>query len=125
MFNTLPELSKQQGGGQNKTKQNSTCFSFSCNQNKIEDIKTKQSATAEDIILLQFRMEKLVYCQDQIYSTVLQRKRKETFNPLLNASQMQEASVSAITEISVHLDAYFCVSVGAPRPSPGVLTDSC
>ncbi|KAF6120467.1 MX dynamin like GTPase 2 [Phyllostomus discolor] len=77
-------------------------------QSKIEDIKTKQSATAEDIILLQFRMEKLVYCQDQIYSTVLQKKRKEVFNPLANMSQTQEPAVSAITEISVHLDAYFC-----------------
>ncbi|XP_024415590.2 interferon-induced GTP-binding protein Mx2 [Desmodus rotundus] len=76
-------------------------------QSKIEDIKTKQSATAENTILLQFRMEKLVYCQDQIYSTVLQKKREEIFNPLRNASQTQEPAVSALTEISVHLNAYF------------------
>ncbi|KAM5333180.1 interferon-induced GTP-binding protein Mx2 [Glossophaga mutica] len=76
-------------------------------QNKIEDIKTKQSATAENIILLQFKMEKLVYCQDQIYSAVLQKKREEVFNPLGSAAQTREPAFSALTEISVHLDAYF------------------
>ncbi|XP_036898889.1 interferon-induced GTP-binding protein Mx2 [Sturnira hondurensis] len=76
-------------------------------QSKIEDIKTKQWKTAEEIIHLQFRMEKLVYCQDQIYSSVLQKKRQEIFNPLKNASHSQEPAVSALTEISVHLDAYF------------------
>lgn len=98
------------------------CFSFLSNQNKIEDIKGKQMQTAENLIRLQFRMEQLVYCQDQIYSSVLRKVRNEVFNPLekplqnpllKSSSSNDESSISSITEIGVHLNAYFLVSVGA------------
>lgn len=48
-------------------------FSSLFDQNKIEDIKTKQMAEAANLIQLQFRMEKLVFCQDQIYGVVLNK----------------------------------------------------
>nr|XP_019601315.1 PREDICTED: interferon-induced GTP-binding protein Mx2 [Rhinolophus sinicus]XP_019601316.1 PREDICTED: interferon-induced GTP-binding protein Mx2 [Rhinolophus sinicus]XP_019601317.1 PREDICTED: interferon-induced GTP-binding protein Mx2 [Rhinolophus sinicus]XP_019601318.1 PREDICTED: interferon-induced GTP-binding protein Mx2 [Rhinolophus sinicus] len=85
-------------------------------QNKIEDIKGKQMQTAENLIRLQFRMEQLVYCQDQIYSSVLRKVRNEVFNPLekplqnpllKSSSSNDESSISSITEIGVHLNAYF------------------
>ncbi|KAF6385169.1 MX dynamin like GTPase 2 [Rhinolophus ferrumequinum] len=85
-------------------------------QNKIEDIKGKQMQTAENLIRLQFRMEQLVYCQDQIYSSVLRKVRNEVFNPLEKPLQNpplkssfsnDESSISSITEIGVHLNAYF------------------
>ncbi|XP_019481583.1 PREDICTED: interferon-induced GTP-binding protein Mx2, partial [Hipposideros armiger] len=86
-------------------------------QNKIEDIKVGQMQKAENLIRLQFRMEQLVYCQDQIYSTVLRKYREQAFNPLQTTLQTpvmmkpsvsnDESSVSSITEIGVHLNAYF------------------
>uniref|UniRef100_A0A8C7EL31 Interferon-induced GTP-binding protein Mx2 n=1 Tax=Neovison vison TaxID=452646 RepID=A0A8C7EL31_NEOVI len=85
-------------------------------QNKIEDLKTRQAEIAENLIQLQFRMEQLVYCQDEIYSMVLNQVRKEVFNPMGKPMQDHElkvsfskdtSSMSSITEIGVHLNAYF------------------
>ncbi|XP_008569440.1 PREDICTED: interferon-induced GTP-binding protein Mx2 [Galeopterus variegatus] len=82
-------------------------------QNKIEDVKRRQAEKAERMIQLQFQMEQLVYCQDQIYSDDLKKAREELFNPLgkppqLNSSVFNDSSsVSSITEIGVHLNAYF------------------
>ncbi|XP_072825538.1 interferon-induced GTP-binding protein Mx2-like [Vicugna pacos] len=85
-------------------------------QNKIEDIKTQQAERAERFIRLQFKMEHLVYCQDQIYSVVLSKVREEIFNSVGKPSQNLQlkstslsdpSSVSSITEIGVHLNAYF------------------
>ncbi|KAF4020622.1 hypothetical protein G4228_012279 [Cervus hanglu yarkandensis] len=85
-------------------------------QNKIEDIKTEQMAEATSLIQLQFKMEKLVFCQDQIYGVVLNRVREEIFNSMGKASENpqlkqpllnDQSSVSSIVEIGVHLNAYF------------------
>ncbi|XP_063558637.1 interferon-induced GTP-binding protein Mx2 isoform X2 [Gorilla gorilla gorilla] len=85
-------------------------------QSKIEDIKVKHTAKAENMIQLQFRMEQMVFCQDQIYSVVLKKVREEIFNPLGTPSQnmklnshfpSNESSVSSFTEIGIHLNAYF------------------
>lgn len=93
--------------------------SFLSNQNKIEGIKTKQAETAENLIRLQFRMEQLVYCQDEIYREVLNQVRKEFFNPvgtslkdpeLKLSFSKDQSSMSSITEIGTHLNAYFWVS---------------
>lgn len=95
------------------------CLSFLSNQSKIEDIKVKHTAKAENMIQLQFRMEQMVFCQDQIYSVVLKKVREEIFNPLGMPSQNMklnshfpnnESSVSSFTEIGIHLNAYFLVS---------------
>lgn len=126
----LPELFKQRGGTQTAV----TRFSFFSNQNKIEDIKTKQAEAAANIIHLQFRMEQLVYCQDQIYSEILQRIREQAFNADGSMSQApslklpasnNQSSVSSITEIGMHLNAYFLVSVGARGPCGGTLIARC
>lgn len=96
------------------------CFSFVSNQNGIEDIKTKCAEKADSLIRLQFRMEQQVYCQDQIYSVLLQKFREEATLPgrpgqtasLQAPLSNNAASVSSVTEIGVHLNAYFSVSVG-------------
>ncbi|KAB0403504.1 hypothetical protein E2I00_002446 [Balaenoptera physalus] len=85
-------------------------------QSRIEDIKTKQAETAENLIRLQFRMEQMIYCQDQIYSVVLSKIREEIFNPVEKPPQNLQSkssllndppSASSIVEIWVHLNAYF------------------
>ncbi|XP_066226246.1 interferon-induced GTP-binding protein Mx2 [Saccopteryx leptura] len=80
-------------------------------QSKIEDIKTKQAEAAESLIRLQFKMEQLVFCQDHMYSMILQKAREETFNPLQQVAQTNSSkdlsSVSCFTEIGMHLNAYF------------------
>ncbi|XP_063495315.1 interferon-induced GTP-binding protein Mx2 isoform X2 [Symphalangus syndactylus] len=85
-------------------------------QSKIEDIKVKYIEKAENMIQLQFRMEQMVFCQDQIYSVVLKKVREEIFNPLGKPLQntklnshfpSNESSVSSFTEIGIHLNAYF------------------
>ncbi|KAM9693578.1 LOW QUALITY PROTEIN: interferon-induced GTP-binding protein Mx2-like [Trichechus inunguis] len=89
-------------------------------QTMIEDIKVKQAETAENVIQLQFRMEQLVFCQDQIYKMILNKIQEEMFNPLENTPQVfqmkksnlfdtnvSDPSTSSITEIGVHLNAYF------------------
>ncbi|NXV04875.1 MX protein, partial [Cettia cetti] len=50
-------------------------------QVKIEDIRAKQAAEAERHIRAQFKMERIVYCQDDIYSGDLNTaKAEKTFN---------------------------------------------
>lgn len=106
-----------------------TRFPFLPTQNKIEDIKAKQAETAESLIRLQFRMEQLVYCQDQLYSALLQNVRDDGASQLQLGGVLQRnplpfsknaSAVSSITEIGVHLSAYFSVSVGAPGLGWGV-----
>uniref|UniRef100_A0A8C7ACT7 Interferon-induced GTP-binding protein Mx2 n=1 Tax=Neovison vison TaxID=452646 RepID=A0A8C7ACT7_NEOVI len=46
-------------------------------QVSTHNLKTRQAEIAENLIQLQFRMEQLVYCQDEIYSMVLNQVRKE------------------------------------------------
>ncbi|XP_012495522.1 PREDICTED: interferon-induced GTP-binding protein Mx2 [Propithecus coquereli] len=85
-------------------------------QYHIDDIKMKQAEKAENMIQLQFKMEQLVFCQDQIYSVVLKKVREEILHPLGNLPQNiqfnplasgGQCAISAITEIGVHLNAYF------------------
>ncbi|XP_039713337.1 interferon-induced GTP-binding protein Mx2-like, partial [Pteropus medius] len=81
-------------------------------QSRIEEIKIKRAETADSVIRLQFRMEQQVYCQDQIYSRLLEKAREDA-NSLGKTASLQfplsndVASVSSITEIGVHLNAYF------------------
>ncbi|XP_024905951.1 interferon-induced GTP-binding protein Mx2 isoform X2 [Pteropus alecto] len=81
-------------------------------QSRIEEIKIKRAETADSVIRLQFRMEQQVYCQDQIYSRLLEKAREDANSPGKTAPLQfplsnDVASVSSITEIGVHLNAYF------------------
>ncbi|XP_006870920.1 PREDICTED: interferon-induced GTP-binding protein Mx2 [Chrysochloris asiatica] len=87
-------------------------------QSLIEDIKAKQAETAENLIKLQFRMEQMVFCQDQIYSGILKKVREEMSNSMAKQLQFFQvknsksvdcptSSTSSINEMGVHLNAYF------------------
>uniref|UniRef100_F7F3W4 Interferon-induced GTP-binding protein Mx2 n=1 Tax=Callithrix jacchus TaxID=9483 RepID=F7F3W4_CALJA len=112
-----PALSMlQKAVGEDFPEKEVMCLSFSSNQSKIEDIKMKHAEKAESMVRLQFRMEQMVFCQDQIYSVVLKKVREEIFNPVGKPLQNTKgdshfssngSSVSSITEIGVHLNAYF------------------
>ncbi|TFK00956.1 Interferon-induced GTP-binding protein Mx [Platysternon megacephalum] len=84
---------------------------------KIEDIRDKQAEEAETIIRVQFKMEQLVYCQDNVYSQDLKVIREETpkeaansLNPAFssfNFGTVPTQNHSAVTEMGYHLAAYF------------------
>uniref|UniRef100_A0A8C3T9E8 Interferon-induced GTP-binding protein Mx n=1 Tax=Chelydra serpentina TaxID=8475 RepID=A0A8C3T9E8_CHESE len=94
-------------------------------KDRIEDISKKQSEEAETIIRIHFKMEQLVYCQDNVYRQDLKVIREET--PKKAANSLNPASLSftfgtaqnhpvifgtaqnhpAIKDMTYHLEAYF------------------
>nr|BAN84465.1 interferon-induced GTP-binding protein MX2 [Sus scrofa] len=85
-------------------------------QNKVDSIAARAAERAEGLIRLQFRMEQLVFCQDDIYRVDLKAVREELFNPVAEHPQSLQlrlpfvngpSPVSSITEIGVHVNAYF------------------
>lgn len=83
-------------------------------QNKIREIRGQQEAGADTVIRLQFRMERQVYCGDQVYGLALGRAREEgqlKAGPppaqLLPAAARDSTPTSSFSEIGVHLNAYF------------------
>ncbi|XP_040842576.1 interferon-induced GTP-binding protein Mx2-like [Ochotona curzoniae] len=85
-------------------------------QNKIKNLKEVQMEKAERMVRLQFDMEGLIYCQDKIYSAVLQDVRQEASQPLAKPAQTlpmailgtpsNPSAVSCKTEIATHVEAY-------------------
>ncbi|CAM2096884.1 interferon-induced GTP-binding protein Mx1 [Caretta caretta] len=86
-------------------------------KDKIEDIRDKQAQEAETMIRVQFKMEQLVYCQDNVYSQDLKVIREETpkeaanslkpASSVLNLGTVPTQNHSAIKEMAYHLAAYF------------------
>ncbi|XP_026518956.1 interferon-induced GTP-binding protein Mx2-like, partial [Terrapene carolina triunguis] len=84
-------------------------------KDRIEDISKKQSEEAETIIRIHFKMEQLVYCQDNVYRQDLKVIRKET--PKEAANSLNPVSLSfnfgpvqnhpAVKDMTYHLEAYF------------------
>ncbi|XP_013810702.1 interferon-induced GTP-binding protein Mx-like [Apteryx mantelli] len=81
---------------------------------RIEDIKERQATEAEKNIRTQFKMEKIVYCQDNSYiaslKTVQEKKKNgeaKIYPSELNfgTPSMQDSSV--VDEIVAHTQAYF------------------
>ncbi|KFP83624.1 Interferon-induced GTP-binding protein Mx, partial [Apaloderma vittatum] len=56
---------------------------------RIEDIKQKQTAEAERQIRTQFKMERLVYCQDDLYSNDLKSLKAENTMKVGNEKELQ------------------------------------
>ncbi|KAM6419657.1 interferon-induced GTP-binding protein Mx1 isoform 2-T2 [Pluvialis apricaria] len=76
---------------------------------KIEDIREKQAAEAERQIRTQFKMERIVYCQDDAYINDLQSVREENAG---NDKEWKIGSVSNqepsfVQEMVSHTKAYF------------------
>ncbi|CAM4411867.1 interferon-induced GTP-binding protein Mx1-like [Lepidochelys kempii] len=86
-------------------------------KDKIEDIRDKQAQEAETMIRVQFKMERLVYCQDNVYSQDLKIIREETpkeaanslkpASSVFNLGTVPTQNDSAIKEMAYHLEAYF------------------
>ncbi|CAO2632556.1 Interferon-induced GTP-binding protein Mx2 [Lemmus lemmus] len=87
-------------------------------QSKLEDIRLDQEKEAEKMIRLHFQMEKIIYCQDQVYRGALQKVREkeaeEEKKKNINSSgftSSQALQNSSIAEIFQHLNAYRQVNV--------------
>uniref|UniRef100_A0A8C6XZ13 GED domain-containing protein n=1 Tax=Naja naja TaxID=35670 RepID=A0A8C6XZ13_NAJNA len=74
-------------------------------QGKIEDLKITQEEKAEIMILTQFKLEKVVYCQDTIYSGDLGTVRAKKLYPDTTGSAIDCSQV----ELRYHMAAYFKV----------------
>nr|AOS89835.1 MX2 [Mus musculus] len=81
-------------------------------KSKLEDIRLEQEKEAEMSIRLHFKMEQIIYCQDQIYRGALQKVREEeaeeekTKHGTSSSSQSQDLQTSSMAEIFQHLNAY-------------------
>ncbi|XP_039585426.1 interferon-induced GTP-binding protein Mx-like isoform X1 [Passer montanus] len=78
---------------------------------KIEDIREKQAAEAERHVRAQFKMEKIVYCQDHLYIGDLNSVKAENdFNGFSGKnlqSQIAPKDPSVVVEMVSHTSAYF------------------
>ncbi|NXV43976.1 MX protein, partial [Uria aalge] len=61
---------------------------------RIEDIRDKQAAVAERHIRTQFKMERIVYCQDDAYINDLQAVKRENATKAVNEKDFLAGSVS-------------------------------
>ncbi|NXY37541.1 MX protein, partial [Pomatorhinus ruficollis] len=80
---------------------------------KIEDIREKQAAEAESHIRAQFKMEKIVYCQDDLYVGDLNAVRAEITRTTPSGKDLQVSAPkepSVVVEMLSHTSAYFSVS---------------
>ncbi|XP_058517584.1 interferon-induced GTP-binding protein Mx2 [Ochotona princeps] len=85
-------------------------------RNEIESIKQVQREKAERMVRLQFDMERLIFCQDKIYSAVLQNVHQEASQPLAKPAQIlpmavlgtpsNPPAISCRSEIATHVEAY-------------------
>ncbi|XP_009704375.1 PREDICTED: interferon-induced GTP-binding protein Mx1 [Cariama cristata] len=79
---------------------------------RIEDIREKQAAEAERFIRTQFKMERIVYCQDDLYMDDLNSVKAEKATKVGNGKEYQVGSVSNqepsfVQEMVSHTKAYF------------------
>lgn len=89
---------------------------FYPSQNRIEDIKEKQVEVAAATVRTEFATERILYCQDSVYSqdlnTVREQTDKETGQaattkriPNLDLKPVEENA--SFAETAYHLKAYF------------------
>ncbi|XP_074955666.1 interferon-induced GTP-binding protein Mx-like isoform X2 [Phalacrocorax aristotelis] len=79
---------------------------------RIEDIREKQVAEAERHIRTQFKMERIVYCQDDLYINDLNLVKAENTTKAGNGKELQLGSISNqepsfVQDMVSHTKAYF------------------
>lgn len=89
-------------------------------QARIGSIADRQATTAKNFILTQFKMEKIVYCQDKIYADDLKAARAESINKNTKIKDLGPAIASSqgssfVLEMVSHTKAYFTVSLQTAR----------
>ncbi|NWI07575.1 MX protein, partial [Tichodroma muraria] len=80
---------------------------------KIEDIRDKQAEAAERHIRAQFKMERIVYCQDDLYMNDLSTVKAENAPNVAPGKDLQfitPKEPSVVMEMVSHTKAYFSVS---------------
>ncbi|KAJ6621430.1 hypothetical protein lerEdw1_014883 [Lerista edwardsae] len=85
--------------------------------NNIEDIKLQQEEEAETMIKTQFKVERVVYCQDNLYSADLKQVRVKAEQAKPKSANHQSWMIGGATkdpggncsleEMSYHLNAFF------------------
>ncbi|EHA98071.1 Interferon-induced GTP-binding protein Mx2, partial [Heterocephalus glaber] len=75
-------------------------------KNKIEDIRSSQEEEAEKAIRVHFRMEQIIYCQDQAYRGALKKVREEGAEEEEMNKVSRSSGNASIGEILQHLNAY-------------------
>uniref|UniRef100_A0A8C5SF19 Dynamin GTPase effector domain-containing protein n=1 Tax=Laticauda laticaudata TaxID=8630 RepID=A0A8C5SF19_LATLA len=75
-------------------------------QGKIEELKSAQEEKAENMILTQFKLENIVYCQDTIYSEDFRTVRATKISP----DETDSAEECSVAQMLYHVAAYFKVS---------------
>ncbi|XP_010288871.1 PREDICTED: interferon-induced GTP-binding protein Mx1 [Phaethon lepturus] len=73
---------------------------------RIEDIREKQAAKAESLIRTQFKMERIVYCQDDLYINDLNSVKAEDKGKELQVGSISKEP-SFVQEMISHTKAYF------------------
>ncbi|XP_042723192.1 interferon-induced GTP-binding protein Mx-like [Lagopus leucura] len=79
---------------------------------RIGSIADRQATTAKNFILTQFKMERIVYCQDNIYANDLKAARAESINKNTKIKDLGPAIASSqgpsfVLEMVSHTKAYF------------------
>ncbi|KAM6097663.1 interferon-induced GTP-binding protein Mx-like isoform 2-T2 [Chlamydotis macqueenii] len=80
---------------------------------RIEDIREKQAAEAERRIRIQFKMERIVYCQDDLYMTDFNSVKAENTNKVANGKELSlfgcalTQEPAFVQEMVSHTKAYF------------------
>ncbi|XP_025071197.1 interferon-induced GTP-binding protein Mx1-like [Alligator sinensis] len=78
-------------------------------KSSIEDLKQTQEEAAENMIQTQFKMERIVYCQDRLYSGALEEARKlpQSVQCFHLSYSLDSPKRYSINEMTYHLTAYF------------------
>ncbi|XP_039085427.1 interferon-induced GTP-binding protein Mx1 [Hyaena hyaena] len=76
-------------------------------KSKIEDIKFELEKEAEKSIRLHFQMEQIVYCQDQIYQSALQRVRQKDAGDEKNSKNTHSRSPEEASPLNISLSEIF------------------
>ncbi|NXO42158.1 MX protein, partial [Locustella ochotensis] len=74
---------------------------------KIEDIREKQAVEAERRIRAQFKMERIVYCQDDLYIGDLNAVKAENTNMIAQVPFSATNEPSVVVEMLSHTSAYY------------------
>ncbi|KAM3935765.1 interferon-induced GTP-binding protein Mx2-like [Leptodactylus fuscus] len=85
----------------------SKCFAqfenlYNAALDNIEDISHKQKKEAEQIINLQFKMERIIHCQDTLYCEALSMSKLAGAGNILHDQRQL-----SMNELTCHLEAYF------------------
>uniref|UniRef100_V9KHN5 Myxovirus resistance 1 n=1 Tax=Callorhinchus milii TaxID=7868 RepID=V9KHN5_CALMI len=85
-------------------------------KSKIDEIRQKQEMVAEELLRIVFKMEKMVYTQDTMYSNKLNQTQDNWPKPQMSSDLNPERLLISVdadaTAMSIHLLTYFQIASG-------------